>query len=106
MDTEESIFDLPIERLNLIDHEVYKWICMVEGCTCGTHVRDYGESPFYYHPRKSIKWFDATNEEWLCSVHWPLWKKGIVFPSKEKTCCIDNLVFVRSIVTTDIKLRD
>lgn len=106
MDQEERIFDLPIERLDLIDHDVYKWICMVEGCTGGTHVRDYGESPLYYHPRKSIKWFDAEDEQWLCSKHYPLWRKGISLPYKEKNHCIDNLVFVRSIITTDIKLRD
>lgn len=103
---EDSIFDLPRERLDLIDHDVYKWICMVDGCTNGTYIRDYGESPLYFHPRHSIKWFDARERRWLCSKHWPQFKKRVTLLSKFNPLAIDNLVFVKSVTVTNLKLHE
>jgi hypothetical protein len=91
---EEDIRKLPKAQLDLIDHDIYKWHCCAEGCKGFTRIRDYGESPFYYH-RKG--WYDLTHYWWLCSKHWPMDKKGIQFPLKEDYYGISNIIFEKSV---------
>lgn len=104
---EDSIFDLPKERLELIDHDVYKWQCCAEGCTNGTHVWDYGEFPKYYIPRRvyGSPWIDCRYTYWCCGKHWKLEKKEIDFPKKTHTNMAHNMTFVKSITVTDIKFK-
>lgn len=108
---EESIFDLPKERLELIDHDIYKWQCCAEGCTNGTHVWDYGESPLYFFPRNLKKskhesnWLVSGDWRWLCGKHYKMEMRGIVFPYKPNDRMANNLVFVKSITATDIKFK-
>lgn len=109
---EESIFDLPKERLELIDHDVYKWICCAEGCTNGTHVWDFGEEPKYYFPRRTKgaakgqgSWLISKYWYWACGKHSKMEKRGIPFKKKEVTVMEGNLVFIKSITVTDIKFK-
>jgi hypothetical protein len=109
---EESIFDLPKERLELIDHDIYKWQCCAEGCTNGTHVWDFGERPMYYFPRKvkaskneGSNWYHCDRWYWTCGKHFKLEKQGIEFSRKEFELMEANLVFVKSITVTDIKFK-
>jgi hypothetical protein len=104
---EESIFDLPKERLELIDHDIYKWLCCAEGCTNGTHVWDFGEAPLYYFPRKvkGNQWLNSGQWRWNCGKHYKMENKGIQFAYKPNAQMADNLVFVKSITATDIKFK-
>lgn len=109
---EETIFDLPKERLELIDHDIYKWQCCAEGCTNGTHVWDFGEEPMYYFPRRvkgSAKgqgaWLKSTLWYWACGKHSKMEKREIPFKKKEITVMSGNLKFVKSITATDIKFK-
>lgn len=108
---EETIFDLPKERLELIDHDIYKWLCCAEGCTNGTHVWDFGEEPMYYFPRQlkkskhSDNWLHNDRWRWFCGKHYKMDTRGIVFPLKDNELMKDNLVFVKSITASDIKFK-
>lgn len=106
---EESIFDLPRERLDLIDHDVYKWVCCAFGCDRGTHVRDYGEAPMYFVPLKKMSsnpWRDSCEWYWMCGKHNKMEKRGLRYTMKVKPLMMDNLVFVKSITVTDLKLHE
>lgn len=104
---EETIFDLPKERLELIDHDIYKWQCCAEGCTNGTHVWDFGEEPMYYLPRRvrGSNWLRADLWYWRCGKHAAMEKRGIDFKRKEIETMNGNLVFVKSITASDIKFK-
>lgn len=108
---EETIFDLPKERLELIDHDIYKWLCCAEGCTNGTHVWDFGEEPMYYFPRQLHRrthpnnWLMNDRWRWFCGKHNKLFKKEIPFKTKENELMKYNLVFVKSITASDIKFK-
>lgn len=104
---EESIFDLSRERLELIDHDIYKWQCCAEGCTRGTYVWDYGEDPMYYIARKvkGSQWAHKARWRWYCGIHWKMDKRGIDFPCKEIETMDGNMTFVKSITVTDIKFK-
>lgn len=109
MDSEETIFDLPRERLDLIDHDVCKWVCCAEGCDRSTTVRDYGEDPLYFHPSKNSakrNWMHKDRYSWYCGKHWPMFKKSIPFKFKEKTSMGANLVFVKSVTVANLKLHE
>lgn len=109
---EESIFDLPKERLELIDHDIYKWLCCAEGCSNGTKVWDFGETPMYYFPRNlraghhdGNNWLHSDRWRWMCGKHNKLERKGIPYRTKEFEVMTHNLVFVKSITATDIKFK-
>ncbi len=57
------------EELLLVPYTELKWVCQTKGCTNGTIVRDYGIGPIYFHPRKSIRWFDIRTWYWSCCKH-------------------------------------
>ncbi len=68
-----------------LPYTVMKWCCIVPDCKNHTKVHDYGISPLYYWPIKIRRledgswrggWFGATNHFYVCSKHWPLFKKG------------------------------
>lgn len=104
---EETIFDLPKERLELIDHDIYKWQCCAEGCTNGTHVWDFGEEPMYYFPRKvkGSQWHHMGRWRWMCGKHNKMEKRNIVFVEKANPLMSGNLKFVKSITASDIKFK-
>lgn len=110
---EESLQDLSRELLDLIDYDVYKWQCCAEGCTNGTHVRDYGEGNLYYLIRQTKdgkQWVNKHRHVWLCGKHYKMWRQAgrpahYPFPVKEKHSMVDNLVFVKSVTVTNIKFK-
>jgi|ERR1700761_1606158 len=61
-----------------------KWSCIVPGCKGGAKIRDYGIGPFFYWAVRVIRgekgwrggWFSAPNHTYMCSKHWPMYKKG------------------------------
>ncbi len=71
------------EDLALLTFTKKKWICMYPGCTKGPIVRDYGNDPFYFDPRKRSHddkrgswrggWFDASEHFLLCGDHKKDW---------------------------------
>lgn len=75
---EEAIQELKsmsLQELDLVQHDVLKWICAGKNCNRGTHIRDYGISPVYYH--KTMKWIDV-NKQWItCSKHWKIYRRLI-----------------------------
>jgi hypothetical protein len=99
MPEEESIFDLSRERLDLIDHDVYKWVCCAEGCKGYTRIRDYGEDPMYWGRFKK-PWFHKDRWYYLCSRHNAMEKKKIAFPLKANIYAVANMVFEKSVTTT------
>jgi hypothetical protein len=91
---EDDIKKLPKERLLLIEHDIYKWVCCAEGCNGYTRVKDYGESPFYL---TRWGWLALTDQVLYCSRHWKLEKAGVKFTWKENPDGIDNLIFEKSV---------
>jgi hypothetical protein len=81
MDLEEVTFDdlrvMSKDELDKIPYQRKKWLCQCKGCTNGTHVRDYGVSPFFWLDRNSNwaqhspeeLWTDLTKFCWMCSKH-------------------------------------
>lgn len=63
------------EELDLVDYDKLKWVCSGKGCVRGTNIRDYGIGPVYYHPRKSIGFFDVNSWYWMCEFHFKLQKR-------------------------------
>lgn len=63
------------EELGKVHHTIVKWVCQCKGCDRGTSIWDFGIEPEYYHPRKSLGWFDINYNYWMCSVHYPFIKK-------------------------------
>lgn len=60
-----------------------KWVCMVEGCSCYTGLRDYGIFPYYFWPVKVKRSKDSWRGGWteythgyICSKHFPEYKKS------------------------------
>ncbi len=81
--TPEQFMQLDREALDQIPYERKKWICQVKGCCGGTHVRDYGLSPWFMLDRGSKKSIDHPQEYWrnldykiwLCCKHWKRFDK-------------------------------
>jgi hypothetical protein len=94
----DDITKLPFVKLQLIDHDVYKWSCCIEGCEHFTRIADFGESPLFYHRKK---WNDLSKLVWYCGKHWSIFKKSPLgkfpFKIKEKPLGIDNIHFEKSI---------
>ena len=94
---EETIFDLPRERLDLIDHDVYKWVCAVKGCNHFGRIRDYGEAPLYYLRRGRPQWFDVNVYHYMCGDHHPKNKKCKPFAEYQHEDMHSDLIFEKSI---------
>jgi len=74
MDREEweaqmELLKMSREELDKVDYDLKKWQCQAKGCTCGTKIRDYGISPYFYHPTKKGAWARLDNTFWLCGKH-------------------------------------
>ena len=93
---EETIFDLPRERLDLIDHDVYKWVCCAKDCNHYVRVRDYGEAPIYFCGRWKKSWFNVDVYHYLCGKHHPKSKKSVPFEYQNADFRSD-LIFEKSI---------
>lgn len=68
------------ESLDAIPYQRRKWICQCKGCQHGTHVRDYGISPFFFLDRNSKAakknpkeyWYNLNVQFWICGKHWKM----------------------------------
>jgi len=74
------------DNLNLVEYTVVKWVCSAKGCAGHTKVRDYGIAPEYWHPRKSIHWFNVLHNFWMCSKHYKMYRRLIKNYSHESIC--------------------
>lgn len=71
----ETLKAMTDEELLLVDHSVVKWVCQGKKCCRGTKIRDYGIAPLFFHPRKSIRWFDINKYYWMCEKHFKMYKR-------------------------------
>lgn len=78
--TPEQFMKLDRESLDSVPYELKKMMCQCKNCKNGTHVRDYGISPFFLlnrNSKHSLKkpedyWWNANLYIWLCGKHWLL----------------------------------
>jgi hypothetical protein len=70
--TPEQFMQLDKESLDKIPFDRKRWLCQCKGCSNGTHIRDYGLSPFYFLDRNSKRSFDKTADYWsnLNTTYW------------------------------------
>jgi hypothetical protein len=69
---EEYIRSLPEDRLEMLEPELRKWRCCIEGCDRFSRIKDFGISPIY---RWRKKWFDVTHTVLYCGKHWKYFKR-------------------------------
>lgn len=78
--TPEQFMQLDKESLDQIPYTVMHLNCHGKGCKNGTHVRDYGVSPYYFLHRNSRGaannpgkyWLNLSRKMWLCAKHWKI----------------------------------
>lgn len=109
MHCDKVVIDMGILESDLpnLPFKLVKWVCIVDGCTCGTKMRDYGISPIFWWPVKITRkkdgsyrggWTDFTHG-YICNRHWPEYKQGhTAFFEKYATNRID---ITRSIVAIE-----
>jgi len=75
------------EDLPMLPYTRKKWLCVVAGCKHGSIVRDYGNDPYYFDPRKVVRntkrgswrggWFDGSTHYCICAHHSKNWDRVI-----------------------------
>lgn len=81
--TPKQFMKLDKASLDQVPYERMKWQCQCKGCTNGTHVRDYGISPFFFLDRNSKwienninkGWSNLNRTMWLCNKHKKFFEK-------------------------------
>jgi hypothetical protein len=79
----EQLKSMNREELDLVMYDIKKWICQAKGCMRGTHVRDYGITPYFFEHKKKGKWVVISTGEnsggsyLLCFKHAKFWDRLI-----------------------------
>lgn len=71
---QQELLRMPREQLDKVDFDLKKWECQAKGCICGTKLRDYGISPYFFRPTKKGVWHRLDTKFWLCGKHSKMYK--------------------------------
>ncbi|EJL66286.1 hypothetical protein [Flavobacterium sp. CF136] len=70
----QELMNMSSEQLELVDHDLFKWICSGKNCCRSTKVRDYGIHPIYYHKRITPHFMNMNYFYFMCAKHYKIYK--------------------------------
>lgn len=74
-----SLQNLNINDLTGLPYTLMKWQCIAEGCKNHVQLRNYNSYPILFWNRKHSLWVDTFRCGYVCSKHFKIYKKKIVF---------------------------
>jgi hypothetical protein len=77
--TPAEVMALPLEELNQVEHETWKWQCCAKDCTRFTRLKEYGIWPWFFWRKE---WIDVEANIFFCGYHWKIYRRGIDQPGK------------------------